>query len=490
MHKCTSSFFSLRRFSAMRSLVAVVGATGTGKSKLAVDLASRFNGEIINGDAMQMYRGLPIITNQIPIEERNGVPHHLISCVDLEEEPWRIGVFRRECLRLINDIHARGKLPVLVGGTHYYTQSVLFQDQLVAKEPVFSNDETKSCAAEEVDSAVKWPILDAEPEVVLQRLREVDPVMADRWHPKDTRKIRRSLEIFFQTGMPASRVYAEQKRQKQTPDGSVPGAGQLRFNSIILWVHSEKPALNERLHSRVDVMIDQGLMSEARRMWDYLREKEAQGVTVDQTRGVWVSIGFKELVPYFEALENGSKSENELETQRQTCVESIKTATRQYAGSQVKWIRNKLWTGLADAGMVNRLYLLDTTTVEKWAENVTEPSERLVEALLKEEPLPDPKSLSELARTTIESKEAQPELLDHSTAKSITCDICRRTMSNEEQWKIHVHGSAHKRAVKGLARKAARDAYLRARQESLEDDEEDVKTSPLELGSDTAHPQC
>ncbi|KAG0160431.1 hypothetical protein PDIDSM_7960 [Penicillium digitatum] len=117
----------------MNPLIAVVGATGTGKSKLAVDLASRFNGEIINGDAMQMYCGLPIITNQIPIDERNGIPHHLLSCIDLDAEAWRIGLFKREALRVIDDIRTRGKVPILVGGTHYYTQAVLFKEQLVGE---------------------------------------------------------------------------------------------------------------------------------------------------------------------------------------------------------------------------------------------------------------------------------------------------------------------------------------------------------------------
>jgi tRNA delta(2)-isopentenylpyrophosphate transferase len=80
---------------------------------------------------MQMYRGLPIITNQIPVEERNGIPHHMISCIGLDEEPWRVGTFRMESLRVIKEIQSRGKLPILVGGTHYYTQSVLFNDALV-----------------------------------------------------------------------------------------------------------------------------------------------------------------------------------------------------------------------------------------------------------------------------------------------------------------------------------------------------------------------
>ncbi|KAL4914271.1 IPP transferase-domain-containing protein [Aspergillus aurantiobrunneus] len=469
----------------MRSLIAVVGATGTGKSKLAVEIASRFNGEIINGDAMQMYRGLPIITNQIPVEERNGIRHHLISCIDFEEKPWRISMFRRECLRLIGDIHARGKLPVLVGGTHYYTQSVLFQDQLVAKESESSDEEVNSCPAEDVDSAVKWPILDAEPELVLQKLREVDPIMADRWHPKDTRKIRRSLEIYFQTGKPASQVYTEQRLSKQDAarnDNFVPSAGQLRFDTLLLWVHSEKPTLSERLHKRVDVMIDQGLLSEASRMSSYLQEKEAQGITIDQTRGVWISIGFKELAPYFDAVKDGSKTEKELESLRQSCIELVKIATRQYAMSQLKWIRNKLWNGLAEAGMTHRLYLLDSTNVEDWSKNIREPSELLVEALLKKEPLPDPKSLSELARTILGAKEAQPPPMDNSIAKCVTCDVCHKTMANEEQWKVHINGSAHKRVLKSLARKEERDAYLRKRQKSLESTQDDVQDSTKELG--------
>lgn len=436
---------------------------------------------------MQMYRGLPIITNQIPVEERNGIPHHLISCINLEDDPWRISTFQRECLRLIDDIHARGKLPVLVGGTHYYTQSVLFQNQLVTKESSSSDEEGISSTTEEVDSAVKWPILDAEPQLVSEKLREVDPIMADRWHPKDTRRIRRSLEIYFQTGKPASQVYAEQRQSKQAAaqsDVPAPGPGQLRFDTMIFWLHSEKSTLNERLYRRVSAMVDQGLLSEAGHMSNYLREKESQGVAVDPTRGVWISIGFKELAPYFEALRDGSKTENEIQIIRQSCMKSVQVATRQYAQSQIKWIRNKLWDGLAEAGMLNRLYLLDSTNVEHWMECITEPSERLVEALLKKEPLPDPKSLSKLAKTTLEAREAKPRSSDQNT-KCITCDICRKTMANEESWQKHLHGSAHRRALKSQAKRRDRDEYLREREESLKV-EGYVEDGDQEQGSSTA----
>lgn len=448
----------------MEPLIAVVGATGTGKSKLAVDLASRFNGEIINGDAMQMYRGLPIITNQIPVEERNGIPHHLIGCIGLEKEPWRVGIFKKECLRLIKDIHSRGKLPILVGGTHYYTQTVLFKDQLVDREEAGSGSEL-----DDSESSEKWPILNAPTDVLLQKLREVDPSMASRWHPNETRKIRRSLEIYFQTGRPASEIYAEQRRQRQiasVDENSASGRG-LRYQTLIFWVHADKEILNSRLDARVDTMIEQGLMSEAERMLLYIQEKQSQGLTVDQTKGVWVSIGFKELGPYFSALRDGSSTGEELGNLRRSCVESIKTATRQYAVSQIKWIRNKLWRALAETRMTSRLYLLDSSNVDHWDTCVKQASERLVYSFLHNEPCPGPKSLSELARVTLEAKEAQAQKPTSDLPKCVTCDICRKTMMNEEQWNAHVKGQGHKRALKAAAKRAEREEFLRKR-ESLE----------------------
>ncbi|KAK1149937.1 tRNA dimethylallyltransferase, mitochondrial [Aspergillus melleus] len=454
----------------MEPLLTVVGATGTGKSKLAVDLASRFNGEIINGDAMQMYRGLPIITNQIPVEERNGIPHHLIDCIGLGEEPWRVGLFKNECLRLIRDIHSRGKIPILVGGTHYYTQAVLLKDQLVAESST-DQDMDGDAPDQLAELAAKWPILDAHPDAVLEKLREVDPVMADRWHPNETRKIRRSLEIYFQTGRPASEVYAEQKRLKQgvSDETSQGDAQQLRFPTMIFWVHSDKNVLNTRLDQRVDSMMEQGLMTEAERMFEYLREKNKQGITVEPTRGVWIAIGFKELAPYFEALHSGLRSETELNDLKKSCIELIKIATRQYSASQIKWIRNKLWNTLAEAGMAHRLFLLDSTDVDNWEKCITEPSELLVQSLLRDEATPDPKSLSELANKTLGAKEAQLQKGPRPESKAMKCDVCNKTMTNEEQWQIHINGQVHRRMLKYAAKKAEQ---LRRKQE------EDPGTEP------------
>ena len=428
-----------------------------------MDLACRFNGEIINGDAMQMYRGLPIITNQIPVEERNGIPHHLLSCVDLEAEAWRIGQFKQEALRLIDDIRSRGKLPILVGGTHYYTQAVLFKDSLVGegKERDEIDDETSSPSETATSTSQKWPFLDSPPEVLMEKLREVDPAMAARWHPKDGRKIRRSLEIYFETGRPASEIYAEQKASKAKALSQQEGL--LRFsNTLIFWVHAEKETLNKRLVSRIDTMVEQGLMEEARTMFDYLKDKRSQGIEVVSTSGVWISIGFKELAPYFAAVDEGKASESELEALKESCLEQVRIATRQYGVSQVKWIRNKLWRALSEAGMVERLYLLDSTNVDQWKQCITEPSENLFQSMIQGNTTPDPKSLSALAKEVLGAKEAKARISSTDTT-CFTCDMCNKTMAGEEQWKIHLESRYHKGAIRSAAKKAERDAFFAKR---------------------------
>lgn len=194
-----------------KPLLVVLGSTGTGKSevsaaavvpssanktadsqtsKLAIELATRFRGEIINADAMQLYKGLPIITNKVPVNERNGIPHHLLDHISIDKEPWSVDDFKREATKAIQEIRGRGKLPILVGGTQYYVNPLLF--------PEVTLDEVQG------DSSQTFPVLEDSTEAMLQELKRVDPAMAERWHPNDRRKIRRSLEIYLQTGRPAS----------------------------------------------------------------------------------------------------------------------------------------------------------------------------------------------------------------------------------------------------------------------------------------------
>lgn len=421
-----------------------------------MDLAKRFNGEIINGDAMQLYRGLPIITNKISVEEREGVPHHLIDFISLEEETWHIGRFRSECLRLIHGIHSRGKIPILVGGTSYYVQSVLFHDGLVDYEMA---DQTPG---QDEQSTRDWAILDGPVEAMLAKLREVDPIMAERWHINEDRKIRRSLEIYLKTGRPASEIYAEQQRQREAK-GTI--AGQLRYPTLVFWVHAEREKLHKRLDTRVDKMVEQGLIPEAQSLSEYLRDKESQGLQVDRTRGIWVSIGFKEMEPYFNILHAGNSSDEQIEALKRTCIESVKTSTRQYSTYQTRWIRLKLWTALANAGATDQLYILDGTDPNAWDSCITEPSERIVQGFLDNGTLPKPESLSALAQQTLEerTKTYNKDGQAGFNVKQIPCEPCGKMLMGQEQWDLHVRGYAHRRTIKKTAKREQRQKYLQSR---------------------------
>lgn len=439
-------------------LIAVIGATGTGKSRvfpysscsygipadhhrqLAVEIAKRYNGEIINGDAMQLYTGLPIITNKITEEEQEGIPHHLLGCIGLDEQTWFVGTFVRNALKVIGEVHARGRLPILVGGTHYYTQSLLFRDCLAEQEEEQSKHEFVGSTADQ------WPILQEPTETLLAELKRVDPVMAERWHPNDRRKIQRSLEIHLQTGRKASDIYSDQRqrRSSESRDTQPNEAAGMRFPTLIFWVNAEQEALRQRLDSRVDKMLDSGLLQEVATLNNFAKSETAKGATPNQDRGIWVSIGHKEFKDYSAALEE-DVDEQGLDVLKLEALEKTKIATRQYSKRQLRWIRIKFVNALIEARLISQLYLLDGSDVAAYSDTVVNPALELTGKFLRAEDMPAPESLSSLAAELLAPKRnydlgARPELWakQHCTACNVTC-------VTPLQWQQHTRGKTHKK---------------------------------------------
>ncbi|KAI9826816.1 MAG: hypothetical protein M1832_005754 [Thelocarpon impressellum] len=433
-------------------LIAIVGATGTGKSQLAVQLATRFNGEIINGDAMQLYDGLPIITNKIPENERNGRPHHLLGCVGLDGQAWQVGVFTKRALGVIQEIRSRGRLPVLVGGTHYYTQSLLFEDALVSSE---TQQDARTASPHEPSleavTTSRFPVLDGPTQDILNELREVDPVMADRWHPNDRRKIRRSLEIYLSSGRRASDVYEEQSRRRQDQNGDLGVACEksgTRFPTLVFWVHAEPDVLRARLDDRVDAMVSAGLLSEVRQLETFLQNQVHGENDMDQSRGIWAAIGYKEFKTYLRHTDDPMVSHTELEILKGAAVEQMKAATRQYAKRQVRWIRIKLSSALATAGVSDRFFLLDGSDVASWSDDVEQLAGNITSAFLQAEPLPSPSKTSRAAESMF-SLDSRPDMSRRRDlwAKT-TCDVCDITTVTGEDWAKHLKSRGHKKATK------------------------------------------
>ena len=402
-----------------------------------------------------MYKGLPIITNKIPDNERNSIPHHLIDFIGLDEEPWTVGHFVSEAQRVVREIRSRGRLPILVGGTHYYTQSLLFKDSLIVDRAAGNGLQIKQVEKE-------WPILSASTEEMYARLEGLDPVIARRWHPKDRRHIRRSLEICLETGQRASDVYQDQEKQKRSPSRDSGDVGSecderlsessehLRYPSLIFWLQAEDDVLKARLSARVQTMVASGLLEEAIDMSNYCTECTSQGSSLDLGKGIWVSIGYKEMQPYFAVLRSESVSKQELLRVRNECIEAVKAATRQYAKRQNRSIRLTLADLLAKASSLDKMFLMDCTDLGRWTEMVSEPSQRIADAFLKGDRLPKPSSLSSLAESVLARSSkgsGKPKFLAQE------CSICEKVLMTAGEWNQHLKSSGHKKVVAGHQRR-------------------------------------
>ncbi|KAI9300299.1 tRNA dimethylallyltransferase, partial [Cunninghamella echinulata] len=318
----------------MKKIATIIGTTGVGKSQLGVELCKALGGQVINADAMQVYRGLDIITNKMPIHERKGIPHHLMDFLDPEEE-YKVTEFKRDATKCIEQLSQEQQLPVVVGGTNYYVQSLLYQNTLINDDNNNSNEnQSRSSSPEPI------PELEAlQTDELYAKLQDIDPVMANKWHPSNRRKIMRSLKVFYQMGRRQSDIIKEQQEHNDMH------GIQSRFKSVIFWLYADPLKLNPRLDDRVNTMIDTGLFDEIKE----LRQRVVQGkINVpgkeleQYQRGLWQAIGYKEFDPYFTAIETNSASDDELQRIREECTDKMKAATRRYAKRQVQWIRNKL----------------------------------------------------------------------------------------------------------------------------------------------------
>ena len=425
--------------------------------QLAVALARHFNGECINFDALQLYKGLPIATNKIRPNETHGVPHHLLACVDLREPTWTVSHFASAAENAIKDIQSRGKLPILVGGTHYYVQALLFQGHSLGK------DVDSHMSREEM--ATKWPILREGHEAILWELRRVDPEMASRWHPKDDRKIRRSLEIWLETGDKPSDIYAAQRKSPHRSPDLLDGQAKsgplassqspLKHESLVFWLHCDQSVLDERLRERVDCMIKQGLLEEISELHSLLRGTEKQHISLDNSKGIESAIGYKEFEHYLNSLDSRVNTE-EKERLKAEAIEQVKVATRQYAKRQTRWIRQKLLPDVRTAKAESRLFLLDCTEGGHHFEDVENLACSITDIYLAAKPLPDPKALSLTAASilspALEQDESEP-------FRATTCQLCDLTVASRHDWGKHVIGRRHKATLR-RERKFARQAAL------------------------------
>ncbi|MFJ7918501.1 tRNA (adenosine(37)-N6)-dimethylallyltransferase MiaA [Lysinibacillus fusiformis] len=279
-------------------VVAIVGPTASGKTALSIELAKKYNGEIINGDSMQVYKGLDIGTAKITEDEMEGVPHHLLSFLE-PTESFSVADYQKLVRAKIADIQARHKLPIIVGGSGLYVQAVLFDFQFTD---------------EKVDEAARQAYYDElaklGPEAMHDKLKQLDPQTAEAIHPNNTRRVIRALEMLELSGV--SKAAEAQNR------GEVP-----LYNHLILGLgqNMSRDVLYDRINCRVDLMMENGLLEEVRGLW----QQNIRGVQSTQ------AIGYKELYDYLDG-----------KCSLEGALDSLKQNSRRYAKRQLTYFRNKM----------------------------------------------------------------------------------------------------------------------------------------------------
>ena len=278
----------------MNKIIVVSGPTASGKTALAVELAKKYGGEVISADSMQIYTDMDVASAKATVEEQQGIPHHMMDFLD-PSESFSVADWVKMAGECADDIISRGKIPVICGGTGLYISSFVDNLQFDDSECDYEfRDEMRKFAEENGAEAL------------LEKLREVDPETASELHANNVSRVIRALEVYKTTG----HTIAEAKRASRNAPSP--------YEFILLTLDFEqREQLHERINRRVELMLQNGLVQEARACFD-----QPERPTAAQ------AIGCKELYPYF-------RGERTLEE----CVEELKLRTRQYAKLQLTWFR-------------------------------------------------------------------------------------------------------------------------------------------------------
>lgn len=495
-------------------IVVILGCTGTGKSKLSIEIGRRVGGEIISADSMQVYKGLDIITNKVTAEERAILPHYLLDFVEANDK-FSVVEFKTIALDVIDDILKRQKIPIIVGGTNYYIESLLW-DSLIDEKNEFQvesekirskfqkveneerkeagharslgtfveeggNIDTKSredekrqredddedAIVESVKTSMKQtqreelsslkgeamkgrdsfeitslaeqvtdtkspaarstvfpPSVDINSQDSLHhQLAKVDPVMAQKLHPNDTRKIKRSLQVYEKSGISHSEHIALQHSQ----EGSSEHSGPMRFKNVcVLWLQCEFETLDKRLDARVDQMIEQGLVNELIQFHSSSKQTSTNS-KMQNSEGIFQSIGFKEFREFLNLGECRVEDHPEL---FQKCIEAMKCATRRYARKQVRWINNR-FLGRPSTSAPD-VYGLNATDLDQWECNVLDQALDIVKSF----------------RTGVKIHHVPLErIISSSAAKhsNHTCTVCSdKVIIGDHNWQAHLRSRSHR----------------------------------------------
>ncbi|PNZ12685.1 tRNA (adenosine(37)-N6)-dimethylallyltransferase MiaA [Staphylococcus simiae] len=300
-------------------IIAIVGPTASGKTELSIELAKRLNGEIISGDSMQVYKTMDIGTAKVTLEEMDGVPHHLIDILE-PDDTFSAYDFKLRAEQLIEDITARGSVPIIAGGTGLYIQSLLYNYEL----------EDESISQEQLDKVQQQltQLSELDNAELHDYLASFDKVSANNIHPNNRQRVLRAIEYYLKT----KKLLSNRKKVQQFTEN---------YDTLLIGIEMSRKTLYSKINKRVDIMLDHGLFKEVQQLVD-------QGYESCQSMQ---AIGYKELIPVI----NGHMTLDD-------AVDKLKQHSRQYAKRQMTWFKNKMNVHWLDKENMTLQMMLDEIT--------------------------------------------------------------------------------------------------------------------------------
>lgn len=276
-------------------LLIITGPTGIGKTSLSIEIAKRIDGEIISADSMQIYKYMNIGTAKIKDEEMDGIPHHLIDFLDLDED-FSVSDFRERAKKIITKLNNRDKIPMVVGGTGLYINSL-----------VYDLNFTRVASDEGIRERLEGIKEEFGNEYLLSMLQVIDPKSAEKINVNDTKRVIRAIEIYEITGKPMSQHNNNFRKINED------------YDLIIIGLNMDRKALYDRINDRVDIMFEEGLVDEVKGLLSSGYDKNLVSIQ---------AIGYKEVIMYLEG-----------EITLDRAIELIKQGSRNYAKRQLTWFR-------------------------------------------------------------------------------------------------------------------------------------------------------
>ncbi len=303
------------------TVLCIVGPTASGKTALSVALAQRLNGEIVSADAVAVYKGLDIGSAKPTVEEQKDIPHHMLDCAEITDSDYTVSVFREQARNAIDAINANNRLPIVVGGSGLYHDAIFGDMRFSApSDPVL-----RSKLEQEYDR---------DPTKLFERLREDDPITAERLHPNDKKRVVRATEVLMLTGKPFSKL----NRSFQTAQEEVDS-----YRIVRIGLTMNREILYQRIDQRVDRMIESGLVQEAYSLFD-------RGFTPERYKAMQ-AIGYAQLYESYQGRCTIPEA-----------VEQIKLSTRHFAKRQITWFKRNHETRWFDIINTDQETLIRTVT--------------------------------------------------------------------------------------------------------------------------------